>query len=323
MKETEKERDKADEKAKEAIKETRNNNDCEEKTVKTEKTEKINIMYCGDSNIALGVVMSILSIVDVMADAFDFIILTASLEACGKVYMPFDQRIAGALDSAVKKKNLNSSVTLRDVTDVFTAEPPTANLATRFTPCCMLRLYADMAQGMPQRILYLDSDVICRRDFSDFYSRDMQGTELCGVLDRYGKWFFKKNPKNPLSLFKFDYLNSGVLLLNMEEISKSGLFEKCRRACRDKEMLLPDQSSLNKLARSKKKCPAKYNEQRKTRGDTVFRHYTTTFRFFPKFKSVTVKPWQPDRMHEILKTDECDLLYEKSLFLINSTDKAE
>ena len=47
-------------------------------------------------------------------------------------------------------------------------------------------------------------------------------------------------------------------------------------------------------------------EQRKLKENTVIQHFSTTFRFFPIIKTVTVKPWQIDKMHSILKNFEYD-----------------
>ena len=80
---------------------------------------------------------------------------------------------------------------------------------------------------------------------------------LLGSLDYYGKWFFK-NKK-----IKFNYINSGVLLLNLEKIRETKLFKRARQMCQDKRMFMPDQSSLNKLSVRKKIEKRKYNEQRK------------------------------------------------------------
>ena len=69
--------------------------------------------------------------------------------------------------------------------------------------------------------------------------------QVVGVLDHYGKWFFRNN------IFKIDYINSGVLLINLQLIKETRLFEKCRKMCKEKELLLPDQHALNKLAKNK------------------------------------------------------------------------
>ena len=128
--------------------------------------------------------------------------------------------------------------------------------------------------------------------------------KLHGSLDYYGKWFFK-NKK-----IKFNYINSGVLLLNLKKIRETGLFKKAREMCQNKKMFMPDQSSLNKLSVNKKIEQRKYNEQRRLRKDTVFQHFTTSFRLLPFFHKVTIKPWNIDKVHKKLKIFEYDdILY--------------
>lgn len=265
----------------------------------------MNILYCGDGNIADGLIISVLSLTRHIDEPLNVFILTMGLETETRVYRALPQRVVDALDRIVKDKNPQSSVCSTDISELFEKEPPQANLGTRFTPFCMLRLFADSVPHLPQRILYLDNDVICRGDFSDFYYQDMEGCELAGVLDHYGRWFFRRN------IFRMDYLNSGVLLLDLERIKETGLFEKSRLMCRTKKMFMPDQSALNKLAIGKKQWPRRFNEQRKLQKDTVFQHFTTSFRFFPYIHTVTVKPWQIDKMHDILKLREYDGLLEE------------
>lgn len=265
----------------------------------------MNILYCGDGNIADGLIISVLSLTKHIDEPLNIFILTMGLETETRVYRPLPQRVVNAVEDIIKAKNPQSTVCCTDIGELFEKEPPQANLGTRFTPFCMLRLFADSVPHLPQRLLYLDNDVICRGDFTDFYRQDMDGCELAGVLDHYGRWFFRKN------LFKMDYLNSGVLLLDLERIKQTGLFEKSRLMCRTKKMFMPDQSALNKLALGKKQCPRRFNEQRRLQKDTVFQHFTTSFRFFPYIRTVTVKPWQIDRMHEVLKLHEYDDLLEE------------
>ena len=128
---------------------------------------------------------------------------------------------------------------------------------------------------------------------------------MFGALDYYGKWFFKNN------IFKFDYINSGVLLLNLKKIIETGSFKKCIKMCKEKEMFMPDQSAINKIIKNKKIVKRKYNEQRKLKKDTVFQHFTTTFRLFPIFHSVTIKPWHIDKLHSKLKIFEYDDILEE------------
>lgn len=260
----------------------------------------MNILYCGDSNIADGVIISVISLLRSINEPLNIYILTASVRNNEREYKALSEDFADMLNRRVKEKNKNSSVMLTDITELFDNEPPTSNMDSRFTPCCMLRLYADLVPSMPDRILYLDNDVICRRSCSEFYEQDISDYELCGVLDYYGKWFFRKH------VFKADYLNSGVLLLNLKKIRETGLFAKCRKRCAVKKMFMPDQSALNKLAISKKACPRRYNEQRRLQSTTVLQHFTTSFRFFPWVHTVSVKPWHIERVHSVLKLHEYD-----------------
>lgn len=267
----------------------------------------MNILYCGDANIVDGLYISILSLLKNIKEELNIYVLTVNVnEKDLKINGVSDYSIK-FLDELVKDKNQKSFVKKIDITELFIKELPVINLKTRFTPCCMLRLFADYLEQLPEKILYLDNDVVCRKDFTDFYNEDIDNYEVCGVLDYYGKWFFKNN------IFKFDYLNSGVLLLNLSKIKETKLFARCRKMCIEKEIFMPDQSSLNKLAKYKKIMPRKYNEQRRLHKNTVFQHFTTSFRLFPWFHTLTVKPWDVERIHSVLKNHEYDDILEQYL----------
>lgn len=249
----------------------------------------MNIMYCGDSNTFDGIVISLLSIVKHIKKELKIYILTMNYNN----HKAIDENQRLIFEKIVKRINKNSIVKLLDITKEYESCIPYANINTRFTPYCMLRLYSDLLE-LPKKILYLDYDVVCNNNFEEFYNMG-NNYEIVGVLDYYGCHIYKKNP------FKKDYINSGVLLLNMELIKKNKTFEKCRNLCQNKKMLLPDQAALNKFIQTKKIVESKYNEQHKMKEDTVFRHFTTTFKFFP-FKTQTIKPWNIEELHNVLNT---------------------
>ena len=267
----------------------------------------MNILYCGDRKMERGLLMSIISLLDNSTEPLNIYVLTLELVMAGKQYKPVTNAFIEFINEFLQDVRPGSSIVKYDISKCFEEEKPEANLGTRFTPCCMLRLYADELEQIPDRILYLDTDVLAKKDFSEFYNQSIEGYEFAGVLDYYGKHFFRKKSR----ILRYDYINSGVLLLNMPKIRETGLFKKSRQRCISKQMLMPDQSSLNKLAIAKKKCPRKYNDQRRDHEDTVFRHFTTTFRIFPKFKQVTVKPWDIEKVHEVLKLHDFDELFEE------------
>ena len=180
----------------------------------------MNILYCGDANIVDGLYISILSILKNIKEELNIYVLTVNVDKDNLKINGVSDYSIEYLDNLVKDKNSLSFVKKIDITEMFIKELPVINLETRFTPCCMLRLFADYLEELPDKILYLDNDVVIRKDFMDFYNQDISDYEIIGVLDYYGKWFFKNN------IFKFDYLNSGVLLLNLSKIKETKLFAR-------------------------------------------------------------------------------------------------
>jgi len=118
---------------------------------------------------------------------------------------------------------------------------------------------------------------------------------FAGVPDYYGRWFFGRT-----------YVNSGVLLLNLRRIRETGLFRKAVRLCRNRRVFLPDQTALNCCAVAKKLLPRKYNEQHAMREDTLLRHFSVPFRFWPRLRMQSIKPWEIGKVHDVLRCVEFD-----------------
>ena len=286
----------------------------------------MNILYCGDEGIDRGVLVSILSILKHNRGEIHFYIMTVNYEGV----RPFTEKTAGFLDKLAKKTNRGSEVRLIDTTEVFKADLPRKNMGTYFTPCAMLRLYIDKVPEFKrlERILYLDYDVVCRGSLDEFYDTDMTGVEAAGVLDIYGRrwyhyrglWKWKKDEgvidERPEEeryewILKSDYMNSGVMLFNLKECRETGVFEKARELCAKKKMLLPDQAALNKAISWRKLMARKYNEQgERPRPDTVLHHFSNNFKFWPYFRVQKVKPFEIDKIHDVLKITEYDDILE-------------
>ncbi len=260
----------------------------------------MNILFSGDENIEKGVLITVTSILEHTEDEIHIYLISASFTHEGIVHKGISEDFRAFLEGVIREKNSRSTVELFDTTHHFAGNLPDANMNTRFTPGCMLRLFADLIDAIPDKLLYLDNDIIALGDLNELYSTDISACDLAGVLDFYGSHIYKRH------FFKRDYINSGVLLLNMKMIRETGLLEGCRRMCKEKKMLLPDQSAINALAKSKLKLDRKYNEQRRERGETVIRHFTTTFRIFPYPREVRCKPWDLNRVHEVWRTDRYD-----------------
>ena len=271
----------------------------------------MNILYCGDKGIARGVLVSILSLLmngekhTDKSPQYTFFIATIDFEDVE----PFPEKTAKFLDKLVKSYNPKNSVKRIDATEVFVKNLPKKNMGSYFTPCSMLRLYMDKMPEINKldRVLYLDYDVVCRADISEFYDTDLTGIEAAGVLDIYGRWFYHYH-----GLFRQDYMNSGVMLFNIPECQKTKMFEKTIKLCAERWMMLADQSALNKSITRRKLMPRKYNEQgERPRKDTVLHHFSNNFKFFPIFHVQKVKPFEIEKIHEILKITEYDDILKK------------
>lgn len=80
------------------------------------------------------------------------------------------------------------------------------------SPYTLLRLFADIAEGMPDKLLYLDVDILFNRDITLLYDIDVSEYEYVAAREHYGKYLLNPN-----------YINAGVLLFNMKKIKQSGL----------------------------------------------------------------------------------------------------
>ena len=265
----------------------------------------MNILYCGDQGIKDGVLVSILSLLKHNDEPLNIYIMTIDFEGT----KPFTDKTAKFLDDLVKKTNPKSFVKKIDATEVFVKNLPKKNMGSYFTPCSMLRLYIDKISELEKldRILYLDYDVVCRGDLSGFYNTDLSGIEAAGVLDIYGKNFYHYH-----GLFKFDYMNSGVMLFNIKECLKSRMFEKAVGLCAKRWMMLADQAALNKSIMYRKLMPRKFNEQgERPKEDTILHHFSNNFKFWPYFRVQKVKPFEVDKIHQVLKITEYDDLLDE------------
>jgi len=265
----------------------------------------MNILFCGDKGIAGGALVSILSILKHNKGEIHFYILTINYETT----VAFEEKTAKFLDELAKKTNEKNSVKLIDATEVFVKNLPKKNMNSYFTPCSMLRLYMDKVPEVAKldRVLYLDYDVMCRGDLSEFYNTELDGIQAAGVCDIYGKNFYHYR-----GLFNFDYMNSGVMLFNMPECIKTKMFERAAKLCANRKMMLADQAALNKMIDKRKLMPRKFNEQgERPREDTVLHHFSNNFKFLPIFHVQKVKPFEVEKIHKVLKITEYDDILEE------------
>lgn len=150
----------------------------------------MNVLYCGDRNIESGLIISILSLLKNAKTNLKVYVLTINSKEWN--IDGVTDKCIDVLDNKMKLINKENSIKKFDITEIFEKELPAKNMKTRFTPCCMLRLFADELPELPDKILYLDNDVICRKDCQEFYNQDMEKYEIARVFRLLWKVVFQK-----------------------------------------------------------------------------------------------------------------------------------
>ena len=150
----------------------------------------MNVLYCGDRNIESGLIISILSLLKNAKTNLKVYVLTINSKEWN--IDGVTDKCIDVLDNKMKLINKENSIKKFDITEIFEKELPAKNMKTRFTPCCMLRLFADEVTELPDKILYLDNDVICRKDCQEFYNQDMEKYEIARVFRLLWKVVFQK-----------------------------------------------------------------------------------------------------------------------------------
>ena len=240
------------------------------------------IMYAGNAAAFDGMLSSVISLVKYNPEPINIIILTMDLTEDNPKFLPVSEMQRKVLEDVLHTVNTESSCRIVELTENFRKDGD-LTCGERFTPYAMLRLYANEIPDLPDKILYLDTDVLILSSLTELFAIDLKDYEYAACRDYFGHWFFGWN-----------YCNSGVLLMNMPQIRATHLMEKARQMCIEKNLFLSDQTALNKCAVKKMILHPRYNRQRRINRDTVIRHYCASWRFFPYIRLKTVKQWQTD-----------------------------
>ena len=241
----------------------------------------ISILYGGNSGAFDGMMISLISLVKHTKEPIDVYILTMDLTDKNPAFAPICEDQRAFLDKICKEENGESSVTLIDVGDLYRERLfSSPNAETSYTPYTLLRLLACESPSLPKKILYLDTDTVINKDISELWNTDVDDYEFAASLDYYGKIFMG-----------YKYVNAGVLLLNLDMIRKTGLFDRAIDLLNKKKIFLPDQTALNRLVKKKLVLNTKYNEQKHFKDGTVIQHFAKTIIWFPYFHTRNIKPW--------------------------------
>lgn len=268
----------------------------------------INILFGGNYKVYDGILLCLLSLTKHCNEELNVYILTANVTELNDEYKPLTQQHISSLENVIKNKNPNSKIKLIKLGKEFNEWiTNSSNKLNVYTPFAFLRLFADKVDELPEKIIYLDTDIMLNGNIKDLYDLDISRHEMGVVLDRLGHIFI--NPQ---------YFNSGMLLMNLKKIKQTNLLEKVRDRCFRKKMSFPDQSALNKYCKEKLYLPRKFNEQGKLREDTVIHHFSKRFKLLPFFHTINIKPWQIEDVQNKYGIHEYDDIYDEYHDIINN-----
>ncbi len=271
----------------------------------------INILLCGNNKVFEGALTELISITNKTKEAINCYIFTMDATRLKPEYIPITDSQVDFLEQVIKEKNIKNRITKIDVTDLYEKEFLNCyNENAYCTPYTLLRLLADKVSEIPDKILYLDIDIMVGDDISKLYNIDISEYEYAAVKEKYGCWIIRP-----------DYINAGMLLLNMKKIKETRLLEKAREMLRKRKLLFADQDAIFWSTTKKLLLPRIYNEQSKfNKKDTVICHFCKRLMFLPYPHTENYKQWQVEEIHKYLKCYAFDKDLEEYLKLKDKYD---
>ncbi len=262
-----------------------------------------NILFSGNVKVFDGMLTCMLSIFKRTnsKEPYNFYIFTMDVSHIKQDYIPVSDKQVEFLQQIAKDYNPDNLVTKIDVTDIYMEEFDNCpNENAYCSPYTLLRLFADKIPEIPDKLLYLDVDILFNREPELLYDVDVEGYEYAAARDHYGKYLLNPN-----------YINAGVLLFNMKEIRKTGLFEKARHLIKTKKLLFADQDAVYRSTTRKKMLPQKYNDQKFLHKTTIVRHFSKRLFYLPYPHTDNIKQWEVGKIYRVFRYDQFDdILFE-------------
>lgn len=243
----------------------------------------VNILFCGNAGVFDGMLTGMLSILKrtESKEPFTFYVFTMTLTRIKDNYTPVTAEQAEFLEKVVRAYNGENRIRLIDVTELYEKEfAHCPNENAYCSPYTLIRLLADLVDGMPDKLLYLDADILFNRDVHLLYDTDVSEYEYAAGRDHYGKYLIQPN-----------YINAGVLLFNMKKMRETGIFGKARDWLRKKKLVFADQSALIRSTTRKKMLPQRFNDQKFLHKHTVVRHFSKRLFWLPYPHTDNIKQW--------------------------------
>lgn len=258
----------------------------------------IDLLFCGNDGVFDGVLTCMLSVLmrTKTQQPFTLHLFTMDLTPLNPKYTPISPEQVEFLNEVIKAYHPQNSAVRYEVTDYyqkyFSGCP---NEGAYCSPYTLIRLFADLIPEIPDKILYLDTDIMFNRDICLLWDTDLEGYEYAAANDHYGKYLI--NPR---------YINAGVLLFNMKLCRENRLFEKARAWIRYKKLTFADQSAIIRSTKRKKLLPQRFNDQKFLHSHTVVRHFSKRLFWLPYPHTENIKQYHVDKVHSVFHYHQFD-----------------
>ena len=273
----------------------------------------VNLLFCGNDSAFDGILTCMLSVVKRSAstEPYGVTVFTMDVRHLGENYLPVSDEHMELLRTVLQRHNPESTVRKVDVTALYTdAFAGCPNEGAYCSPYTLIRLFADQVD-LPDKVLYLDADILFNRDIHLLYDIPLDGYEYAAAPDHYGKYLI--HPR---------YINAGVLLFNMTEARKTGLFAQARTWIQTKKLVFADQSALIRSTTKRKLLPQRFNDRKFLHKHTVVRHFSKRLFWLPYPHTDNVKQWQVDRVHSVFHYTQFDDILNEYLTLKETADRS-
>ena len=263
----------------------------------------MNLLFSGNDNVFDGILTCLLSVFKrtKSKEAFRIYILTMDVSHLKPEYIAIKDEKIAFLEKIAKNYNEENQIIKIDVSDIYEREfANSPNEQCYCSPYTLLRLFIDLIPQIPDKILYLDVDILFNREIELLYDIDVTDYEYAAARDHYGKY-----------LLNYNYINAGVLLFNMEKAKETGLFKKARQLIKTKKLMFADQDAIYQSTVRKKMLPQRFNDQKFLHKHTVVRHFSKRLFYLPYPHTANIKQWHVGKVLRVFGYEAFDdILYE-------------
>lgn len=193
----------------------------------------------------------------------------------------------------IVKRNEQENVTInfRDITEDIKPIKNKLKGLYHFSAEMYYRLFIENIFPQYDKVLYLDCDIVVVGDISKLYNTNMEDKWIAGVTERiiYNDEVFSKYVKVTTGVDPINYINSGILVMNLKKLREVNLAEQFMYVLSkyNVDVIDPDQAYINFLCRDNiKYLPNGWNKEplpEPAEGGLNIVHY-----------ALYKKPWQYD-----------------------------